>query len=104
MKLRGVLLGCALALPAMADEGMWLFNQFPKDKVKEKYNFEVTDRFLEDLRLAWVRMGTGPASFVSPNGLIFTSHQVASDCISRVGGAQHDYLKDGFYATGSQEE
>ena len=27
----------ALAIPAVADEGMWLFNQFPNDKLQKRY-------------------------------------------------------------------
>jgi hypothetical protein len=103
MKLRGALLLLAFVLPLAADEGMWLFNNFPKDKVKEKYSFEVTDKFLDHLRLSSVRIGAGSGSFVSPNGLIFTNHHIASDCISKVSSAQHDYMKSGFYA-GSQSE
>lgn len=103
MKLRGALLLLAFVLPLAADEGMWLFNNFPKDKVKEKYSFEVTDKFLDHLRLSSVRIGAGSGSFVSPNGLIFTNHHIAADCISKVSSAQHDYMKSGFYA-GSQSE
>ena len=33
MKIPGVLLVCALALPVLGDEGMWLINDFPKDAV-----------------------------------------------------------------------
>ncbi len=95
---------CALALPVVADEGMWLFNQFPKAQVKEKYDIDVTDSFLDHLRLSSVRVGGGSGSFVSPNGLIFTNHHVASDCITKLGSAQHDYMKDGFSAaTGADE-
>src|ERR1039457_1784775 len=103
-KFHGLLFLCALALPAMADEGMWLFNQFPGDQVKEKYGFEVTDQFLENLRLASMRIGGGSGSFVSPNGLIFTNHHVASDCISKLASAQHDYMKQGFSAAGPPQE
>jgi hypothetical protein len=42
MRIPGVLLACVLALPMVADEGMWLFSQFPKEQVKRSYNFEVT--------------------------------------------------------------
>jgi len=28
-----------LATTALADEGMWTFNNFPSDKVKQKYGF-----------------------------------------------------------------
>ena len=27
---------------ASADEGMWLYNEAPKDKIKAKYGFELT--------------------------------------------------------------
>jgi hypothetical protein len=104
MKLRGILLVCALALPVVADEGMWLFNQFPKSQVQQKYSVEVTDAFLEHLRLSSVRIGGGSGSFVSPHGLIFTNHHVASDCISKLGSAQHDYMKEGFSAAGPPQE
>ena len=43
---RIVLLLCVLTLGlgsfAFADEGMWLFNAFPKDKVQAKYGFAPT--------------------------------------------------------------
>ena len=43
MKLRGAfllsLLMLCLGTLAFADEGMWLFNAFPKDKVQAKYGF-----------------------------------------------------------------
>jgi hypothetical protein len=104
MKLRGTLLVLAFVLPLAADEGMWLFNNFPKDKVKEKYSFEVTDAYLDHLRLSSVRVGAGSGSFVSPNGLIFTNHHIAADCINKVSSTQHDYMKSGFYAATQADE
>jgi len=89
----------AFALPAMADEGMWLYNQFPQAQVKERYRFEVTGSFLDHLRLASARVGGGSGSFVSPRGLLFTNHHVAQRCISKIGSAEHDYMKEGFFAS-----
>jgi hypothetical protein len=72
---------CAIALPVAADEGLWLFNQFPKDAVKTKYSVEVSDQFLENLRLASLQIGTGSGAFVSPEGLILTNQRLVRDCI-----------------------
>src|ERR1035441_4422332 len=98
MKIPGVLLVCALTLPMAADEGMWLFNQFPKDQVKKSHSFEVTDQFLDNLRLASLRIGANSGSLVSANGLILTDRGAVADCIAKLNSPQHDYDKDGFYA------
>jgi Peptidase S46 len=104
MKLRGLLLLCIFVLPVAADEGIWLFNQFPKATVKEKREFDVTDPFLDHLRLSTMQLGAGSAAFVSPQGLVLTAHRVVADCVAKAGSAQHDYLKDGFYAATHADE
>jgi hypothetical protein len=88
---------------AWADEGMWLFNQFPKDRVKQKYGFEVTDRFLDHLRLSSVKMGAS-GSFVSPHGLVFTNHHVGLSCVQKVSSTAHNYVADGFLAATQAQE
>ncbi len=102
-----VLLRClvlsSLALPLAADEGMWLFNQFPADAVNQKYKFLVTPEFLDNLRLASVRIAGGSGSFVSPDGLLLTNQHLVVGCLSKL-SPQHDYLKDGFYASSQTGE
>jgi hypothetical protein len=94
-----------LTLPATADEGMWLFNRFPQDQVRQKYNTAVSGEFLDHLRLSSVRLNSGGSgSFVSPHGLLFTNHHVAQDCIAKLSTPQHDYIKDGFFAATQAEE
>jgi hypothetical protein len=104
MKIPAIFLACVLALPLAADEGMWLFNQFPKDQVKKSYNFDVTDQFLDDLRLASLKIGANAGSLVSANGLIFTDRSTVADCVAKLNSAQHDYVKDGFYAATQADE
>ena len=104
MKIPGLLLVCALTLPIAADEGMWLFNQFPKDQVKKVHSFDVTDEFLDNLRLASLRIGGNSGSLVSANGLILTDRGAVADCIARLNSPQHDYVKDGFYAATDADE
>jgi hypothetical protein len=89
----------------VADEGIWLFNHFPKEAVKQKYGFDVTDNFLDQLRLGSVKfVGVASGSFVSPKGLLFTNHHVASECIQQLSTREHDYMRDGFYAAAESEE
>src|ERR1039457_5923185 len=78
---RFVLLLCVLTLGlgsfAFADEGMWLFNAFPKDQVQAKYGFAPDQAWLDHVRLSSARAPNGSSSFVSADGLIFTNHHIA---------------------------
>jgi hypothetical protein len=88
-----------------ADEGLWLYNAAPKDKIKARYNFTLTDAWLDHVRESSVRFNNGGSgSFVSKNGLAFTNHHVASDCLSKISTADHDYIKTGYYAKSATEE
>ncbi len=100
------LLIAALVTPlAFADEGMWLYNAFPKDKVKATYGFEPTQQWLDHVRLSSVRFNNGGSgSFVSADGLTFTNHHVGADCIQKLSKEGTDYMKTGFYAKTQAEE
>ena len=66
-----IALVCLFAVFASADEGMWLFNKAPKAKIKAKYGFELTDPWLNHVRLSSVRFNNGGSgSFVSADGLV----------------------------------
>jgi len=113
MKLRKLLCALTLALfslqtlqfAAVADEGMWPFNNLPRAEIKKKYGFEVTDGWLKKVQLASVRFNSGGSgSFVSPDGLVMTNHHIASDTLSKISSAQKDYIKDGFYAPTRDKE
>jgi hypothetical protein len=93
------------SLMAFADEGMWLYNAFPKQKVKAKYGFEPTQQWLDHVRLGSVRFNNGGSgSFVSADGLTFTNHHVGAVCIQQLSTGGHDYMKAGFYAKTQAEE
>jgi len=87
-----------------ADEGMWLFNAFPKDKVKAKYGFAPDQAWLDHVRLSSARAPNGSSSFVSPDGLIFTNHHIAQGCIHDLSTGGKDYMKAGFYAPTHADE
>src|SRR5713226_5438821 len=88
-----------------ADEGMWLFNNPPRKILKEKYNFDPTDKWLEHVQKSSVRFNSGGSgSFVSADGLVMTNHHVGADALQKFGDKDHNYLRDGFYAKTHAEE
>ena len=90
---------------ASADEGMWLYNEAPKSKIKAKYSFELTQQWLDHVRLSSVRFNNGGSgSFVSADGLTFTNHHVGAGCVQQLSTGGRDYIKTGFYAKTQAEE
>ena len=108
MKTRLLIFGLMLPLAtplALADEGMWLYNNFPKDRVQKQYGFLATQEWLDHLRLSSVRFNNGGSgSFVSADGLAFTNHHVGADCIEKLGTSGADYMKTSFYARTQADE
>src|SRR5437016_9132929 len=93
------------AASGFADEGMWLFNAPPLKQLKEKYQFEPTQQWLEHLQKASVRFNSGGSgSFIYANVLVITNHHVGADALQKASSEQHNYLKNGFYAKTNAEE
>ena len=91
-------------ITALADEGMWTFNNVPRAEIKKKYGFEVTDDWLKKLQLASVRFPNGSGSFVSPNGLVLTNYHIVEDVVNEVSTPEKDLAKEGFLARTRAEE
>jgi hypothetical protein len=100
------LIGCLLpAALTHADEGMWLFNNPPRKYLKEKYNFDPTDQWLEHVQKSSVRFNSGGSgSFISADGLVMTNHHVGLDTLQKISTPEKDYARDGFYAKTQAEE
>src|SRR5215510_10818501 len=95
----------ALPFTALADEGMWTFNNVPRADIKKKYGFEVTDEWLKKVQLASVRFNNGGSgSFVSPNGLVLTNYHIVEDIVNEVSTPQKDLAKEGFLAKTKADE
>lgn len=88
-----------------ADEGMWLVNQAPRDLLKKKYGFDLTDPWLQKVTKGSIRFNNGGSgSFVSPDGLAITNHHIGSDSVQKLSTKEKDYYRDGFLARTLDEE
>src|SRR6476620_7769007 len=104
-----LLLPVALVLTAApvirAEEGMWTFDNPPLKQLAEKYDFHPSQAWLDHLRLSSVRLNDGGSgSFVSPDGLLLTNHHVARGQLQKNSTAEHNYMRDGFYAATPDQE
>src|SRR5438552_16789657 len=84
-----------LSFTALADEGMWPFNNVPRAEIKKKYGFDVTDEWLRKVQLASVRFNNGVSgSVVSADGLGLTNYHIGEDNVNDVSTPQTDVSKD----------
>ena len=102
---RSLLLVLMLSGLALADEGMWLFNDPPEDYLKRTYGFTLEKEWLEHLQRSSVRFNNGGSgSFVSGDGLVMTNHHVAADSIQKLSSKENNYIETGFLARQRSQE
>ena len=109
---------CSLDSEARADDGIWLWNQLPKQMTgatgasgssgatKPDHSMDIRGALADNLRLATVRLnnGAGSGSFVSASGLILTNQHLVAGCLAKLSGKDHDYTADGYLAASQMAE
>jgi hypothetical protein len=101
------LAGCLLSLltAARADEGMWLFNAPPRERIQASYGYQLEDAWLSRLMKASVRFNSGGSgAFVSGDGLVITNHHVGLDALQKMSTPAKNFVRDGYYADTPQDE
>ena len=93
-----------VAATALADEGMWTFDNPPAAQLQKQYGFAVTPAWLDHLRLSAVRLGGGSGSFVSPDGLVLTNAHVARGQQQKLSAPGRDLVTDGYVAATRADE
>jgi hypothetical protein len=89
---------------AVADEGMWTFDNPPRAVIADKYGVNLDDAWLKRVREGTVRLDSGcTGSFISRDGLILTNHHCAEECIANNSTPENDLVGNGFLA-GSREQ
>jgi peptidase S46-like protein len=97
MKRICLLLLLGVASVAVADEGMWTFDNFPQAVVKQKYGVDIDAAWLGRVQRSITRLEGGcTGSFASPDGLVLTNHHCAMACISNLSSATDNFVEKGF--------
>ncbi len=105
-----VLVSCLFR--AKADEGMWLpmllgqqvYNDMVKKglKLTKEQLYSINKASLKDAIIIFGGGCTG--EIVSSQGLIFTNHHCGYAAIADASSVEHNYLRDGFYASSKDKE
>ena len=100
-----VVLVVTFCVSLAADEGMWTFNNVPRETIARKYGVQLTDEWLASVQKAVVRLETGcTGSFVSPDGLVLTNHHCVATCLADNSTAEKDLVENGFLASSRSDE
>src|SRR5205814_4582508 len=73
-----------------------LYSAPPREQIKKKYGFDLTDAWLEHLMKSSVRFNSGGSgSFVSGDGLVITNHHVGLDALQKFSSTEKNYVQIG---------
>ncbi len=98
------LLVLSFSAAAFADEGMWTFHDFPREQVKRAVGVDLSGAWLDQVRMATIRLSNCTASFVSADGLILTNHHCAESCLDENSTSGQNLVADGFLARTRERE
>lgn len=94
----------AVATPALAEEGMWTFDNFPSERMREELDWAPDQPWLDRVMAATARIPGCSASNVSGQGLMLTNHHCVINCITALSSAEADFVQNGFMARIPEEE
>lgn len=84
---------------------MWTFDFPPKEHFTQTYNFNPTDDWFDNVRLAALKFATYcSASFVSADGLVMTNNHCSRENILRVQKEGEELNETGFWAETLEDE
>ena len=99
-----VLLSLLLSPLAFAGEGMWTFDNLPREALQAGFKFSPDAAWVDHVMKASASLGGCSASFISPDGLVLTNHHCVAGCLQQISSAKKNYLLDGLLARKREEE
>lgn len=104
----GCMLLCMSSSAVLADEGMWLLPGLKQNNEArmKKLGLQLSaEQIVDDLSQAIISFnGNGTASFISADGLVLTNYHCAYDGLQQNSSEEHNYLRDGFWASSRDKE
>jgi hypothetical protein len=105
--MRRVLIAALLfgvASGAVADEGLWTFENFPSDAVRAAHGFAPDQAWLDRVRAATLSLDGCSASIVGASGLVMTNHHCVESCIGALARDDQDINFEPVLAATQAEE
>jgi hypothetical protein len=98
------ILGMAAAPSAQAEEGMWTFDNFPAERMREQMGWAPDQAWLDRVMAGTARLPGCSASNVSAAGLVLTNHHCVISCVTALSTTEANYIENGFMARTREEE
>jgi len=85
---------------------MWLFNQPPRQLLRERHRFDASEAWLEHLQRASIRLAPAAGRAASSVRMACSSPitTLAADALQKLSTKERNYLRDGFYARTPAQE
>ncbi len=102
--LAAALLTLAAGSAALAEEGMWTFDNFPIARANATLGTNIDQAWLDRVRLSSVRFGGCSAGVVSAEGLVMTNNHCVATCVANLSTQAVNYAETGFTPRTREEE
>ncbi|MBP6690054.1 MAG: S46 family peptidase, partial [Hyphomonadaceae bacterium] len=96
--------GLAATPAAQAEEGMWTFDNFPADRMREEMGWAPDQAWLDRVMAGTARLPGCSASNVSDAGLVLTNHHCVISCVTALSTTDANFIQNGFLAQAREEE
>jgi hypothetical protein len=90
--------------PALSDEGMWTFDNFPSARMRADFGWAPDQAWLDRVMAGTARMPGCSASNVSEQGLVLTNHHCVIACVTALSSSAENFVELGFTAHARGEE